>query len=240
MDIYFSIIISAIALIVSVVVFIFDRIKYLRSLRKDLTDTIEKIVNVSLEANKIIFNYSRNSSKEDYEKSESIDKNLNSQRTYLTRHAIYLIAKIPKSVIANDYRILADAFGKIGDNINQLEYYRKALQICNSEFEEVLIKRGLAKSLIKNNQISEGRMLYEEIILKYENGKIHENSNYTSLTHWASIELTYTDGKYLPEIIKKIEELINNSYNYGKNIGRLKKLENIKMKYNEKMKVINK
>jgi tetratricopeptide (TPR) repeat protein len=241
MLVYISIIVSALAVFISIVIFVFDRIKHNRYLRTELTQTLEKLVNVAMERIKTIYDYKSNASILEYEKLEHIDKNYTAQRIYLINHAVYLINKIPNSTNANDYRIIAYALMIIGDPKTSIFYYSKALKICKNEYDRILILRGYAANLLRNNQIAEGRSKYEIILQTHENDKTYENSTYITLTHWAAAELIYTDGAYLPQIIIRIEKLIQNSNNYQENVGRNKKLETIKSKFKEKVdKKINK
>jgi Tfp pilus assembly protein PilF len=162
---YILVLISTAALIVSlfslIVTLIQKSKETKRTIRKNLTDTIESISKIAIESAKL------KASKDTDFNSEAIillRRNYNSQRRALAAHADFLIKRYDKISTEIDCNILAGTYAIISD-IERAEYYwQKTINKSISKPIRIMNLRGFGIFLFNNEKIELGRQYFQEAL----------------------------------------------------------------------------
>lgn len=133
-----------------------------RAIRKTLTDTLEGISKINIEAAKL-------SATEDFnfnsQANISLRRNYNTQRRILITHADYLIQKYDFLASEIDCNILAAAYSTIGDQEKADFFWRKTIDKSISKPIRLMNLRGFGAFLFKNEQEELGRKYFNEGLL---------------------------------------------------------------------------
>ncbi|HXS36351.1 MAG TPA: hypothetical protein VN721_06595 [Flavipsychrobacter sp.] len=159
------IIISAVALILSFISLIITLVQKnretKRTIRKNLSDTLESITKITIESTKLL------ASKDTDINSEPIillRRNYNTHRRILIAHADYLIDRYDSIVTEIDCNILAGAYSTVGD-ISKAEYYwQKSIDKSISSPIKVMNLRGFGIFLFNNEKQDLARKKFYEAL----------------------------------------------------------------------------
>jgi len=162
---YILIFISAAALTLSVISLVVTLIQKnretKRTIRKNLSDTLENISKIAIESAKL------RSSKDTDFNSEAIillRRNYNSQRRVLIAHADFLVEKYGNVATEIDCNILAGAYATIGDIEKAEDYWKKTVSKSVSKSILVMNMRGFGAFLFNNEKIEQGRKCFSEAL----------------------------------------------------------------------------
>lgn len=160
---YILIFISGSALFISIISLIITLVqKYRetqRTIRKNLSDTLEAITKISIETSKL------RASKEIDNNSEAIiglRRTYNSQRRTLVAHADFLVSRYERLTTEIDYNVLAIAYAAIGDHEKAENFWRRCIEKSISKPIKHMNLRGLGIHLFNNGKINEGRKCFDE------------------------------------------------------------------------------
>jgi hypothetical protein len=154
---WITIVISCLALLVSVVSYLLRTREDKRGTRQALTDTLTALGEVSLSMAKLKIENPRASNDV-----MSLRRTYNSQRRYLANHAEFLLDQIPDLSADIDHNMLAGAFDAIGDPARAEEHWRACVAKSPSDTLRAMNLRGFARFLFYRGNASVGRQKYEE------------------------------------------------------------------------------
>lgn len=133
-----------------------------RTIRKTLTDTLESITKINIEATKL------KASKEIDNNSEAIvtlRRNYNSQRRILITHADFLIMRYDELSTEIDCNILAGAYATIGDQEKAEFFWQKTVDKSISRPIRHMNLRGFGMFLFNSDKEELGRKIFNEAFL---------------------------------------------------------------------------
>jgi tetratricopeptide (TPR) repeat protein len=148
---------SAAATMISVV-----RSKYekQRAIKKEITDTLSKIVSTALENAKLF----RESAEKDPAYYQAVSSILNQQNAFLLQQATYLTDEVPDLVTAVEYNTIAAATANAGDLISAEKYYKKAIEVSPNNYYRSLAIRSYAAYLFPQRRFEEARENFKKAI----------------------------------------------------------------------------
>lgn len=162
---YILIFISAAALTLSLISLVVTLIQKnretKRTIRKNLSDTLENISKIAIEATKL-----RVSKDTDFNSEPIIllRRNFNSQRRILIAHADFLVDKYDSIATEIDSNILAGAYATIGDMEKAEHYWVKTVKKSVSKSIRAMNLRGFGTFLFNNGKIELGRQYFDEAL----------------------------------------------------------------------------
>ena len=132
-----------------------------RTIRKTLTDTLESVSRIGIEATKL-----KASKDIDFNSEQFIQlrRNYNSQRRVLIAHADFLTQRYDKLATEIDCNILAGAYATIGDQDKAEYFWKKCINKSFSEPLKHMNLRGFGMFLFNNDQINLGRQIFKEAL----------------------------------------------------------------------------
>lgn len=197
--------ISSIALIISMVTFIFNflqkRKDNLRALRKELTDVIKELVETTISLSKIEIEKNDLSNKI-YE----LRRSFNQRRRYLIERAEFLMNDIPDYVTHVDLSSLAQACTASGLYEKANNFFIQLLEKTPLTVEFVFSMRGFARFLYQNDKVSMGREMYQDILFKIENDLLDISKNIKS-REFIDTYLWYSRSEYNINNLTRAKEL---------------------------------
>jgi len=234
---YIPLIFSLIAVAISLASTVFDRIKHRRSNRKELTDTLEKLLNLDLTFANSAFNWQENTNPEEAKKKQEIDIVLNHQRTYLVNHAEYLSNLLKDNAISNDYRIIAFAYSKIGDLDKAKGNFEKALSRPASMNAKQMTMRAFGRLLYRMGEFQNGIQIFNKAVEISTPHERYKRDTYLSLVQWAAAELDYSqECENFRDILLKMEEVIKTTKNFTEDKTiQFRKLADLNNLYNKRI-----
>jgi len=162
---YILIFISAAALTLSIISLVVTLIQKnresKRTIRKNLSDTLENISKIAIESAKL-----RSSKDVDFN-SEGIillRRHCNSQRRVLIAHADFLVERYDNIATEIDCNILAGAYATIGDIEKSEHYWKKTVDKSISNSIRVMNLRGFGTFLFNNEKVEQGRKYFSEAL----------------------------------------------------------------------------
>ena len=160
-----------------------------RTIRKNLTDTLENISKINIETTKL--NRS-NENNLDLETKIQLRRNYNTQRRILVAHADFLIEKHDRIAQEIDCYLLANAYFIIGA-IEKAEFYweKTILKSINPSIEHINL-RSFGVFLFHNGDIHRGR----EIFTEATNQKLSKNDANKFLLSDTYLILSELEGSY--------------------------------------------
>lgn len=132
-----------------------------RTIRKNLSDTLESITKIAIDSAKI-----RASKDTDFNSEPiiSLRRNYNSQRRVLIAHADFLVERYYNLATEIDCNILAGAYSTIGDIGKAEQYWRKTVDKSISKPVRVMNLRGFGTFLFENGKIELGRKYFDDAL----------------------------------------------------------------------------
>jgi hypothetical protein len=134
-----------------------------RTIRKTLTDTLESISKIGIEATKL-----KGSRDIDYNSEQGIQlrRNYNSQRRILIAHADFLILRYDKLATEIDCNILAGAYAAIGDQDKAEYFWQKTIDKSISAPIKHMNLRGFGTFLFNNGKEKLGKEIFHEALIQ--------------------------------------------------------------------------
>ena len=156
------------------------------SLRKQLTELLEKLTDLNLEAGKY-----RNK-KTDYP--TNYLGLLNDQRRFFIRQAEFVAEQIPALVSPYEYLVLAGAFDETDDTPQADKYFNLAIASTSKKFDQGIATRGYGRFLFVQGNLQEARLKIEAAIQCFV-GEDDRSLIYTanSYERWAALEDEWGD-----------------------------------------------
>ncbi len=137
-----------------------------RAIRKEITDTLGKIVATALESAKLF----HDSAEKDPMYYQSVSSTLNQQNAFLLYQAMYLTDQVPDLVTAVEYNTIAAANANAGDLIAAEKYYRRAVEVSPNNYYRSLAIRSYASYLFPQRRFEEARENFSKSIALLNGG----------------------------------------------------------------------
>jgi tetratricopeptide (TPR) repeat protein len=169
------------------------------SLRKQLTDTLSKLLDLALDFERFVEWDSQrsradmigvsNSPTSKIEYPQSYRRMIADQRRFLVRQSEHLAKQIPNLVSPYEYMIIADNFNRIDNYAKANEYYARAIKGHDDPLEKGIALRQYGRFLFGRKDINTGRSKYKEA-LECGNGDTDAIHGYRGDTYerWAGAE----------------------------------------------------
>lgn len=132
-----------------------------RTIRKTLTDTLEGVSKINVEASKL---KAANDIDFSSESMISLRRNFNSQRRILLAHADFLVQRYDELTTDIDFNILAGAYATIGDYEKAEVYWKKTIEKSFSLAMKHMNMRGFGIFLFKIGKQDLGREIFNEAL----------------------------------------------------------------------------
>jgi tetratricopeptide (TPR) repeat protein len=221
---YYTIIISVIALIVSIFSNFFQKTKEdKRAIRKNLSDTLESVTKINIENTKL-----RQNNIEITPENIELRRNYNTQRRILIAHADYLISTYDKIVTEIDCNIVAIAYSNIGDPNRAEFYWKKTIEKSVSLPIKHMNLRGYASFLFNQGKMESGRNKYREALM-IDLPDTDNNRDMISDTYlmWAKSEKSYNNENEANKLIEDASSFCSRIGNKGIRAQRQKQIEHM-------------
>lgn len=186
------------------------------SLRKQLTELLEKLSSLNTEISK----YRNAQSKKDEYPPNYIGL-MNDQRRLLVRQADFVSSKIPKLTATYECLVIAGAF----DGVDQTELAEKYFELAISTEQAVekgIAVRGYARYLFNNGHIDSAREQYMRCLICFQ-GDSDRLISYRSDTYfrWSQQEKDWENFEVEMELLKKAyDEVANFASPYRRKIEK--------------------
>ena len=150
-----------------------------RAIRKEITDTLAKIVATALENARLF----HETAEKDSAYFQSVSSILNQQNAFLLQQATYLTDQVPDIVTAVEYNTIASATANAGDLIAAEKYYKKAISVSPNNYYRSLAIRSYANYLFLQRRFEEARESFRKAIsllvggddmVRYTNGLTYQ------------------------------------------------------------------
>jgi len=217
-----------ITLIASLSAFAFSLLSYWQKsaegkigLRKQLTDLIEKLTDISTEAAKY---FGLPMSKREADYPPNYVRLKNDQRRFMVRQAEFLSRRIRRLVSPYEHLVIAGAFDSIDDTVRAEEFYQRASR-AKDLLDRGIAIRGYARYLFNRGRPSEGRQKYKEAVRVFA-GESDYLRMYRADTYerWASQEREWGDPTASLQLLRHaIEEYsrLDNPSRRDHEVGRV-------------------
>ena len=129
-----------------------------RAIKKEITDTLGKIVSTSLDGVKL----QRETADKDPLYFQNVSGILNQQNAFLLKQVTYLTDQIPTLVNTIEYNTIATATAGAGDLMSAEKYYRKAIEVAPNNYYRSLAMRSYAAFLFPQRRFEEGRDYFKK------------------------------------------------------------------------------
>jgi tetratricopeptide (TPR) repeat protein len=209
-----SIGISSLALLLSIISLIITLLQKnketKRTIRKNLSDTLENITKINIEFSKLKFDMATYNTPSVIE----LRRNYNSQRRILIAHADYLVTENNDLATEIDCNLLAGAYSAIGDYLKADYYWVKTINKSQSNAIKHMNLRGYARFLFFQGKPQVGRSNYEQA-LKLDIADTDDNRRQITDTYimWATVENEFnneTEAKRLIDLARGYSSRIGN------------------------------
>lgn len=170
-------------------------------IRKQLTDTIMKLLELNVEAFKANDDKAKGNYPNEY------GRLIGDQRRLIVRQAKYLSEMIPREVSPYESVVIAIAFDDIDDPPQAEILFKHALDRSMGEFERVITHRQYARFRFNQRRPEEGRALYEKAS-NLLNGVSDKHLMYQGDTfeRWARAEKDHGDRSRFDGLVKRAGE----------------------------------
>jgi tetratricopeptide (TPR) repeat protein len=173
-----SIVLSALAFLLSasatVISLIRSRHEKQRAIKREITETLGRIVSTALESAKVY----RESRESDPAYFQTVSSILNQQNTFLLNQATYLAEQVPGLMTAIEYNTIASATANAGDFIAADRYYKKAVEVSPNDYYRALAMRSYANFLFSQQRFENARGLFKTAL-----GLITGSGNFVRYTN---------------------------------------------------------
>ena len=205
--------ISILAIVLSVLVAIRGEIRVNqeseRTIRSQLTSVLESMMDATLRTSVIIAEQS-----DPLYKQTSLNV-LNQENAFLLSQAMYLSEQIPKLVTSVELITIAHGHVQMGNHILAENFYTRAINSANTDYEKIISLRTRAAYLFSNQRIREAREdLEKSLTLLPENNDMTNWMHGSTYFQWANLEnfivKSQSRAKPLYEKAKNRFQKINN------------------------------
>jgi hypothetical protein len=155
---WITLLVSSSALVVSIASFLQKTRENRLALRKQLTDLLEKLTDLNVEAGK--FRASKDSYPSNYLGL------LNDQRRFLIRQASSIVNQIKDLVSPFEYLLIAGGFDEI-DDPQSTTFFELAISSARNPVEQGIAIRGYDRYLFSHGQLDEARRRYKQAIVAF-------------------------------------------------------------------------
>lgn len=175
-----------------------------RAIKKEITDTLEKIVSTSLDVAKIY----HESAEKDPSYYQTVVSILSQQNTFLLRQATYLADQVPDLVTFIEYNTIAAATANSGDFMSADKLYKKAIDVSPNNYYRSLALRSYAGYLFVQHRLEEAREHFSRSVSLVTGGdNFARYTNGFTYQMWAWNELNNAKSP------KRAEELFESAIN---------------------------
>lgn len=181
-----SVLAFLLSLVATIVSLIRSKYEKQRAIKKEITDTLGKIVSTSIENAKLY----RESAEKDPSYYQSVSSILNQQNAFLLHQATYLMDEVPTLVTAVEYNTIATATANAGDLVSAEKYYKKAIDVSPDNYYRSLAIRSYAGYLFPQRRFEEARANFSKAITLLKGGdNLVRYTNGLTYQMWAWNEL---------------------------------------------------
>lgn len=179
------------SLVATTVSLVRSRYERQRAIRKEITDTLSKIVSTNIENAKAY----RESAEKDPAFYQALSSILNQQNAFLLQQATYLMDEVPGLVTAVEYNTIAQANANAGELMAAERYFRKAIEVAPNPYQRSLATRSYAGYLFTQRRFEEARDLFRKAIsllaggdnlVRYTNGLTYQMWAWNELSNAAA------------------------------------------------------
>lgn len=171
------------------------------ALRKQLTDIIEKLHDLNVESSK------STDEKLGQQYPKNFGRLLSDQRRFLVRQAKYISEQIPRLVSPYELMVIAVGLDEIDDGSEAKKWFARATAKADNPFDEVIVRRQLARALFRSDQITEAReqFLHASKVLR---GVSDREIIYTGDTfeRWARLEADYGSQTQASQLLQAAKQ----------------------------------
>ncbi len=197
-----TILISGLALVISLIALIISIVQKNketeRTIRKNLSDTLESMSKITLEFAKLKQNNDSYNSPGVVE----LRRIYNTQRRVLIAHADYLATNYDKLVTDIDCNVLAGAFSASGDSQKANYYWEKTVGKSPSNPIRHMNLRGYARFLFYQGKFQLGRSKYEEALkLELPDTDTYRRELTDTYVMWAKVEKEFNNESEMQRIM---------------------------------------
>ena len=180
-----------------------------RAIRKEITDTLGKIVATAIDNAKLFHEIAE----KDPRYFESVSSILGQQNAFLLQQATYLTDQVPELVTAVEYNTIAAATANAGDLIAAEKYYRKAIDVSPNDYYRSLAIRSYANYLFPQRRFEEAREYFRKAISLLTGG-----DNLVRYTNGLTYQMWGWNEANIGGSPKRAEELFESALNEFKGI----------------------
>ena len=172
------------------------------SLRKQLTEMLEKITDLNTEVAK----FRSLKDKEGYP--ANYPGVLNDQRRFFARQAAYLAARIETMTSPYEYLLIAAALNDVEAVDQAEEYFKKALGMKNTPMEDARIARAYAQFLFSQGRAEEGRNQFSKLEAKMHGlSDVEIAFRANTYERWASAEYDFMRTDQALALLRQAAEI---------------------------------
>jgi tetratricopeptide (TPR) repeat protein len=183
------IVISVLAFVISALSFFQKTNEANVSLRKQLTDILEKLHETNVESVKANDRKFRDNYPQNY------GRLVSDRRRFLIRQAKYIAEQIPILVSPYELMFIAVGLEDIDDAPEAEKWFQSAIRKASTEFDKVIVRRQYGRCLFRNGQAADARQQYKVAltILKSTTDRhlVYQGDTYE---RWAGMEADYGDA----------------------------------------------
>lgn len=197
--------VSAVAVLFSIASLVISnnisQIQEERVLRSELTDTLDKLATIQIEALRIQSEFTadiNNAATQALVQQALVA--FNTQNVNLLQQAITLANRIPSFVTWIDYSIIAQASQNFGDMLLAETYYQRAIEKASTNYDKGIAIRGYAGFLFAQNRLEEARVQIQAAVDTLEN--LEGSPEYRSFT----LGFTYQNWAISEAMVGQTEE----------------------------------
>lgn len=194
-------------------------------LRKQLTEILEKLVNLNIEIAKYKIERELLSNK----LPENYGGLINDYRRFFVTHAAAIVAEMPKSkTFSHELSLIAQAFDNIDDNLNAEKFFNKAIERAENTVDKILSSRSYARYVFNKVDRRSGDEMFNKIINSYENETSESIIYYRAETYkrWGTLYKGINEIEY-----KRLMGLAKLEFSKLKNEitknGEIKRIDNL-------------
>lgn len=172
------------------------------SLRKQLTEVLEKITSRNTEIAKFRNLKSKDGFPDNY------DRMLNDERRFFVQQATYLADRIATLTSPYEYLLIAWALNET-ESVDQAEaYFCKALQLKNTDMEKARIERAFGQFLFAQGRAKEGRIHFQCAAASVVGSSDVELSfRGNTYERWATLEGTFGQATEAEDLLRQAAKL---------------------------------
>ncbi|WP_266363060.1 hypothetical protein [Tellurirhabdus rosea] len=180
-----------------------------RTIRKNLSDTLESVAKIAIETTKL------RQTNDESDAVVDLRRAYNTQRRVLIVHADFLVTENDEIVTEIDCNILATALISIGDLERAEHYWSKTIEKSQNDSIKHMNLRGYARFLFLQGQFQLGRSKYEDALrLKLADNDYNRRLVTDTCILWAKVEREHGN-------ISEFRRLVGLAHGYCSRIGNM-------------------